>query len=171
MLRGWLGSTTLETFRAQHLQRAPLASPTTVSRSLLDWSLLDEVLAVDPAPDALVVARGRHLPVPAPRSLAELKAYFELGVGVCLRATEHCHPVLRAVADAFEADVGSAHVQIFATPGGTHGFGWHFDDEDVFVAQTEGHKDYYFRANTVVADEVRARGSVLTRPRRCAWRR
>jgi 50S ribosomal protein L16 3-hydroxylase len=47
---------------------------------------------------------------------------------------------------------GSAHVQLFVTPGRTHGFGWHYDDEDVFILQTVGVKDYYFRANTVAAE-------------------
>ncbi len=28
-------------------------------------------------------------------------------------------------------------------------FGWHYDFEDVFIAQTLGTKDYYFRDNTV----------------------
>ena len=32
------------------------------------------------------------------------------------------------------------------------GFGWHYDAEDVFIAQTAGEKDYYFRENTVEAD-------------------
>jgi ribosomal protein L16 Arg81 hydroxylase len=41
---------------------------------------------------------------------------------------------------------------VFATPAGTHGFGWHYDLEDVFIAQTAGVKDYYFRPNTVEAD-------------------
>lgn len=38
------------------------------------------------------------------------------------------------------------------SPGGTHGFGWHHDDEDVFIAQAAGVKDHYFRASTVAAD-------------------
>jgi len=33
-------------------------------------------------------------------------------------------------------------------------FGWHYDFEDVFIAQTAGVKDYYFRANTVALDAV-----------------
>ena len=41
---------------------------------------------------------------------------------------------------------GTPQVQVFATPAGTHGFGWHYDLEDVFIAQTAGMKDYYFRA-------------------------
>lgn len=44
---------------------------------------------------------------------------------------------------------GEAHIQLFVTPGGTHGFGWHYDSEKVFIVQTDGAKDYYFRSNTI----------------------
>ena len=33
-------------------------------------------------------------------------------------------------------------------------YGWHHDFEDVFIAQTAGVKDDYFRANTVARDVV-----------------
>jgi ribosomal protein L16 Arg81 hydroxylase len=119
---------------------------------LLDWELLSAVLVADVPPDVMVVAKGKLLPFPAPRSLDELRAYLRMGIGLCVRHTERCHRAFRGIADAF-ADLGDAQVQLFVTPGGTHGFGWHYDDEDVFIAQTEGIKDYYFRANTVAADQ------------------
>ncbi len=40
-------------------------------------------------------------------------------------------------------------MQLYATPGGTYSFGWHYDFEDVFIAQTLGIKDYYLRDNTL----------------------
>lgn len=151
MLQRWLGAMPLDAFRAEHLQQRPLARPSTVvdPHALMDWDLLGEVLAADPAPDVLVVAGGKLLPFPRPRSLDELRAYLRIGVGLCMRHTERCHPALRRVADAFEVDLGTAQVQLFVTPGETHGFGWHYDDEDVFIAQTTGVKDYYFRPNTI----------------------
>lgn len=45
--------------------------------------------------------------------------------------------------------LGEIDVQLFATPRDTWGFGWHFDEEDVFIAQTAGVKGYVFRANTI----------------------
>jgi ribosomal protein L16 Arg81 hydroxylase len=39
---------------------------------------------------------------------------------------------------------GEVHVQLFVAPAGTHSFGWHYDDEDVYIVQTEGSKDYFF---------------------------
>jgi 50S ribosomal protein L16 3-hydroxylase len=49
---------------------------------------------------------------------------------------------------------GEVHVQLYLTPGGSNSYGWHFDFEDVFIAQTAGVKDYYLRANTVARDAI-----------------
>jgi 50S ribosomal protein L16 3-hydroxylase len=151
MWTSWLGTTTLEEFRRTTLARAPLARPSTISepKALLDWGVVDAVLQADPEPDVLVVARGHRIPLPAPRSLAELRRYMTTGIGVCVRDAERCHPRLAALAAEFSETVGRARIQLFATPGSTHGFGWHYDDEDVFIAQTAGIKEYWFRANTV----------------------
>jgi 50S ribosomal protein L16 3-hydroxylase len=166
MWRPWLGTIPLEDFAATYLGRVPIAQPRTALSALpvLDWEALGRVLAAtDPPPDVLVVAAGKLLPWPAPRDLTELRVYMRMGVGLAMRHTERCDPGLRQVADAFERDVGQAQVQIFATPGGgAHGFSWHYDDEDVFIAQTSGTKDYYFRPNTV-CPETTAHGSVFHR--------
>lgn len=152
MLREWLGGVTVEEFGDAYFHRAAIAQPASAKGAvpLLDWAVLDRVLGVDP--EVLVVAQGQLLPLPPPRSVRALRAYFSMGVGLCLRHGERCDPGLRRVADAFETDVGEAHVQLFITPAGTHGFGWHYDDEDVFIAQTAGRKDYYFRENTIARD-------------------
>jgi 50S ribosomal protein L16 3-hydroxylase len=154
VLRDWLGSMPLDAFVADHLQRTPLARPAAAAAAtqLLDWPALGRVLAR--APDTLVVARGHLLPFPAPRALDEVRAYFRIGVGLCVRHTERCDAVLHELAEAFERDLGTAQVQLFVTPAGTHGFGWHYDDEDVFIAQTAGVKDYYFRPNTVTSERA-----------------
>jgi ribosomal protein L16 Arg81 hydroxylase len=47
---------------------------------------------------------------------------------------------------AFEAPID---IHFFCTPGGTEGFGWHYDVEDVFILQTVGSKNYRLRKNTV----------------------
>lgn len=147
MLLDWLGSS-LDEFRGRWLRVAPTAQPGTALavRGLLDWRVLDGVLRG--APETLVVSRGRLLAMPPPRSLEDLAVCFAAGVGVCIPHAERHDPGLARLAAAFD-DLGAAQVQLFVTPGGTHGFGWHYDDEDVFIAQTAGVKDYYFRANTV----------------------
>src|SRR5690606_22824859 len=98
---------------------------------------------------------NRLLPIAAPRSYAELRPLFAHGIGLCMRRAERSHPQLERVASAFRA-LGETHVQIFATPGGTHGFGWHYDDEDVFLVQTLGAKEYFFRPNTVAREPATA---------------
>jgi hypothetical protein len=156
MLEQWLAPVSVDDFCRAHLHRSAWALPHSARGALrvLDWDVLGEVLAAkDPPPDAIVCARGQRLPYPAPRDLTELRAYMRIGVGLCLRHTQRCHPRLAAVAAEFERAIpGAVQVQIFVTPAGTHGFGWHYDVEDVFIAQTAGTKDYYFRENTVEND-------------------
>jgi 50S ribosomal protein L16 3-hydroxylase len=73
-----------------------------------------------------------------------------MGIGLVIRRGERHAPSLAGIAGSFGEDLpGRIHIQLFVTPGGTHGFGWHYDVEDVFIAQTAGAKDYYFRDNTV----------------------
>jgi hypothetical protein len=149
--RSWLEGASLAELLGSYLHRAPVARPAAAAAvvSLFDWSTLDRVLAA-PDADVLVVARGELLALPAPRSLRTLRTLMRRGVGVVVRGAERCDAGLALLADRFAGDFGAeVRLQLFATPGGTHGFGWHHDAEHVFIAQTAGAKDYYFRANTV----------------------
>ena len=68
-----------------------------------------------------------------------------------MRRAEQIDPELNELTVAFsKALAGDAHVQLFVTARRTHGFAWHYDDEDVFIVQTAGIKDYYFRENTML---------------------
>jgi ribosomal protein L16 Arg81 hydroxylase len=70
-----------------------------------------------------------------------------------VRAAERNDPGLARLAERFERVLpGEVHIQLYATPAGTNSYGWHYDFEDVFIAQTAGVKDYYFRQNTVARD-------------------
>jgi 50S ribosomal protein L16 3-hydroxylase len=72
------------------------------------------------------------------------------GVGfVIRRAEEHDVGLAKLAALLTQQIPGEVHVQLFVTPARTHGFGWHYDDEDVFIVQTDGTKDYFFRENSV----------------------
>jgi len=148
-------------FRDRWLGRTAVAQAGTAARArpLFDWAVLANVLRG--SPDALVVSRGHLLPDPPPTTLDALRACFAAGVGLCIRQAQRHRPALAELARSFEP-LGAAHVQLFVTPGGTHGFGWHYDDEDVFIAQTAGVKDYYFRRNTVAHDQ-RARPAMFAR--------
>jgi ribosomal protein L16 Arg81 hydroxylase len=149
-MRAWLGETSFVEFAGTYLHRQPVARSGATHFPSFGWNALGRILEGDPAPDALVVARGELMHVPAPRSLEALRRLMTRGVGLVIRRSERCDTRLAALAQTFTADLaGEAHVQLFATPAGTHGFGWHYDEEHVFVAQMEGIKDYYLRANTV----------------------
>lgn len=166
MLGTWLGDLTLDAFRAQQFKRSAIAKPATARDAceLLDWNVLLAVLGSEPAPDVLVVARGQLIPMPPPRTARDLGLLLRHGAGLCVRHAERHHANLRRVASALERALpgASAQVQLFVTPAQTYGFSWHYDDEDVFIAQTVGRKDYFFRENTVAAD-VGAHSSVFPR--------
>lgn len=152
MLADWLAPLAVHDFLATHFQRAPFARPATAGRAveLVDWDLFDAVLRADGPHDVLTVAGGRLVEVPQPRAADEVRALLRTGVSTVVRMSERHDARLREVAAAFDRDLdGVTHVQLYATPAGTNSFGWHYDFEDVFVAQTRGMKDYYFRDNTV----------------------
>lgn len=157
MLQRWLGQVHLEEFRSRYLQQQPLATPGGGMdvRHACDWQELGHLLEAASS-DVLVVAASQLLAVPAPRTLAELRALFRAGAGVALRNPAPCGPGLLEISRALARDVpGDQRVIVFATPKATHGFGWHYDAEDVFIVQTAGDKEYFFRANTVDPEPVR----------------
>ncbi len=96
------------------------------------------------------MARGKLLELPIPRRLGEALDLLTSGVGLVIRRAEKLDPGIAGLAASLTQHIpGEVHVQLIVTPGGTYGFGWHYDDEDVFIVQTEGAKDYFFRDNTV----------------------
>ena len=155
MLAEWVAPLSVDEFSRAYLHRSAWALPHSArgAQSLLDWDLLDEVLASETPADIIVCAKGAALELPPPRDLDTLRGYMRMGIGLCMRHTQRSHPRIAALADAFATDLpGEVQIQIFVTPGRTHGFGWHYDLEHVFIAQTAGVKDYYFRENTVEVD-------------------
>jgi hypothetical protein len=139
LLHEWLGATSVDEFVHEHFHRAPLAVASRAEPSvpLLGWSNLRTVL--EHAPDVLVVARGDLLPVPPPRSLGALRQLMRRGIGVVVRHAERQDVGLAALATSFVAELpGEIQVQLYVTPSGTHGLGWHWDREDVFIVQTAG---------------------------------
>lgn len=150
-LTEWLNPLDVSRFVSSHLGRVPLARASTATSlaTTCNWRLLDDVLRAEPS-DVLVVAGGRSLDWIAPRSLAELQVLFKHGVGIAIRAPERVNTWLHELAAQFALELpGEQRLILFATPAQNHGFGWHYDAEDVFVLQTTGDKEYYLRANTV----------------------
>ena len=151
-LQRWLGPLSRAHFEQTVFRRVAWARPQAAIEEAqsFSWRELGQLLAHRPEPDVLVVARSESLRVPEPRSLTSLEALMARGIGICVRHAERHHGAVAAAASRLAACFErSVHVQVFVTPAQTHGFGWHYDAEDVFIIQTSGMKDYYFRANTV----------------------
>lgn len=168
VLQSWLGATPLEAFLAAHLGRQPYAAPD-VGRAharRCDWAIVDELLA-SPHADTLVISRGELLAANAPRSLSQLRSLFARDAGVAVRSADlACAHVAALARDLAEDVAGMQRVIVFATPANSSGFGWHFDEEEVFILQTAGAKTYFFRANTVSARPLRARSAAFADCRR-----
>lgn len=157
MLAAWVAPLTLPTFLQVHFQKQPYAAPGTAqdALALLTWETLQNVLGSSLPLDLVTVAAGRIVEAPVPRDLADVRRLMSAGVSVVIRASERHDPGLAALASDFAQILpGDVHIQIYATPAGTNSYGWHYDFEDVFIAQTAGVKDYYFRDNTVARDTV-----------------
>jgi 50S ribosomal protein L16 3-hydroxylase len=151
MLDEWLSPMSVSVFARDYLRKQPFASPSSarIAIPVFGWGTLERLLTNDPG-DLLVIARGKLVDVPAPKTLAEVRALLLEGVGLVIRRAEQVDAGLARLAASLTQNIpGKVHVQLFVTPSGTHGFGWHYDDEDVFIVQTEGSKDYFFRDNTV----------------------
>ena len=157
MLTQWLRPMALETFLQVHLQKQPLARPGVAASAipLFSWGHFDTLLRSEAPLDLLTVQKGLLAKAPAPRCQADVRHLLDRGVSVVIRGSERNDPGLASLAQAFiEVLPGEVHVQLYATPAGSHSYGWHYDFEDVFIVQTAGIKDYYFRDNTVARATV-----------------
>ena len=156
MLRTWLDDTPLADFLAHALGRQPMARPSSARQAmpLFEWPTLDRILGA-PRLDVLVVRQGREWAGAPPRGLEELRPLLQRGFGVVVRRAERHDAGLAGLARSFARDLpGRIQIQLFATPAGSQGFGWHYDAEEVFIVQTCGSKDYYFRRNTLDPEPV-----------------
>jgi ribosomal protein L16 Arg81 hydroxylase len=150
VLTRWLSEGDYRNFAAHRAGRMPFAQVGVLPAGMqpFGWETLDRVLA-DRTADVLVVRKAELLADTPPRNAQEVRALFARGAGVVVRRAERHEQGLGALAASFARELdGSAHIQLFVTPGKTHGFGWHYDEEDVCILQTEGTKTYYFRNNT-----------------------
>jgi 50S ribosomal protein L16 3-hydroxylase len=157
VLREWLSPLSLDEFRTQFLHTQAWAKPSAARQqvALCGWKAVGNLLEKAEQSHVLVVAGGQMLERSVPRDLTDLRALMTQGAGLCIRHVERHDGKLRSLGRSLGGNLGGkeVHVQIFVTPGATHGFGWHYDAEDVFIVQTAGIKDYYFRRNTIDAHE------------------
>jgi ribosomal protein L16 Arg81 hydroxylase len=152
MLDQWLKPMTVSLFLRDYLRQQPYASPTSAKDAVrfFGWDGLEQILAHHQTADVLLVAGGKLVSEPTPRSLAEARTLMSRGIGLVVRRAEQYDPALARLASSLTQHIpGQANIQLFVTPAGTHGFSWHYDDEEVFIVQTHGTKDYFFRDNSL----------------------
>jgi ribosomal protein L16 Arg81 hydroxylase len=138
-------------FVSLHFLKSPLAVPGGCA-SLIEyatWETLGKLLADDMS-DVVVGAGGEQAAVETPRSLDAANSILDAGWTIGIRHAQRCDDRLAALAAAFRETFRSeVDVQLYCTPAGQHGFGWHYDAEDVFVLQSVGQKTWWLRKNTV----------------------
>ena len=152
MISGFLaGTRTLADFLADHFQKEPYVQPATAAAAvpLLSWATVAG-LVPRARHEMLVVRDGRLRREPEPSDFPAARALFDDGHSLVMRGCERFDPGLRRLAEEVAAEIGGeVSIQVYATPGRHHSFGWHYDCEDVFIVQTEGVKEYALRRNTV----------------------
>jgi 50S ribosomal protein L16 3-hydroxylase len=146
-----LGELTPATFVEEFFLRLPLAMPGRAADfiPLGSWDVVGR-LAANPEADLMVVRDGQRSACARPPDVSSVHALLADGHTVLARHAEHSDPGLAQLAGEFSAEFGApVDVHLYATPAGGHGFGWHYDVEDVFILQTDGSKEYQLRKNTV----------------------
>ena len=113
------------------------------------WSVVESMLAQTDA-DVLVVKEGRRWEGNGTPSPDEARRLFDDGHTILVRHAERRHAEIAELAAGFGRDFAAdIDVHLYCTPANQHGFGWHYDAEDVFIVQTAGSKEYSLRKNTV----------------------
>lgn len=146
-----LGALPVARFIEEHYLRLPFARAggCTYLLSLGDWERLATLLS-KPEADVLVGRLGERGPGQRPSTSDESRAVLEAGYTIGIRRAHLLDPELQALAAGLEHELGGAvDVQMYATPAGQPGFGWHYDAEEVFILQTQGSKEWLLRKNTV----------------------
>ena len=87
MLDEWLSPMTVRLFVRDYLRKQPFARPSSAGSAIpvFGWGTLERLLINDPAADLLVIARGKVVDLPTPKTLAEVRALLLEGVGLVIR--------------------------------------------------------------------------------------
>ena len=143
-----LGSTPLADFLEHFYRRSPFYRQGGCChlRHLGSWEALQTTINRDTVyshPGLKTNARGLV------ESLVEVRALMKQGYNVANHNVENRHAGLANLAGAFRRDFGDlTDVSIFCTGTDQPGAAWHTDEEDVFVLQTVGAKEWNLQEDT-----------------------
>lgn len=142
-------------FFDSYLFKQPYAAPFKAERyrGLLSWRVFEEIFASGHG-DCWLPKDGRQPEDPhlttGRLTGAQARAGFAEGRTILVRHAERAHPKIRAIAEDFQRTFEDpVDVQVYGTPGGSRGFDWHYDAEEVFVIQSVGEKEFSLRRNTI----------------------
>lgn len=146
-----LGDLPKRTFVEEYYLKLPFSLPGR-ARPLVDavdWGMVEAVLD-QPDTDVLVVREGKRWEGEKPPTPGEARALYDAGHTIVIRNAQRHDPALSELAEGFHADFrATVNIHIYCTPSNQHGFGWHYDAEDVFILQAGGSKQYQLRKNSI----------------------
>lgn len=151
MIEQLLGRISTAAFLEEYFLKRPFSLPHGAAEftHLADWPAMERILS-RPDADVRVAKDGQRVAVSESPTPAEYRRLSAEGCTLLVRHSEDHEPALAELADGFRRDFHAAvDVHVYCTPASRHGFGWHYDAEDVFLLQTVGCKEYSLRKNTV----------------------
>lgn len=151
MIEQLLGRISTADFLEEYFLKRPFSLPHGAAdfTHLADWPAMERILS-RPDADVMVAKEGQRVSVGESPTLAEYRRLYAEGCTLLVRHSEEHEPGLAELADGFRRDFhAKVDVHVYCTPASRHGFGWHYDAEDVFLLQTAGCKEYSLRKNTV----------------------
>lgn len=151
MLESLLVHQSKSQFLESQFLRLPYAEPGGLAKTSLRpaWEIIEQILNAKEA-DVMVVKAGQRWSESRTPSFEEAKTLHAEGYTLLLRHAERLNEELNQLANGFHDEfLAPVDVHLYATPGESFGFGWHYDVEDVFILQLEGTKEYSLRKNTV----------------------
>jgi 50S ribosomal protein L16 3-hydroxylase len=146
-----LGDFPAQRFLEEFYHRLPFSRPggATGIAPEIGWDRV-RALVESTGADLLLSRRGQLTSEASAPSFDTVRRLYAEGFTITVRSAERHDPDLARLAGEFHADfLAPVNIHLYCTPSGGHGFGWHYDVEDVFVLQTEGAKVYSLRKNTV----------------------
>lgn len=146
-----LGEVPVQRFLAEHYHRLPFSAAGQAAYlcELGTWDALTAILANEAA-DTLVCRHNEQYSGPPPRCENEARKLVDDGYTLLIRHAERHDGRLQQFASGIARDLAApVNIHMYCTPADQHGFGWHYDAEEVFIVQTTGRKEYLLRKNTV----------------------